>query len=200
MTSTLTAARISVDIAPPVANISLRNPPLNIIDISMMEQLSQALGEIEARQDISVLVIRGEAKNIFRRRRRCCAFARESTRHARQVPLGDSGDGVLEESDDRLRGRALSRRRCRTRDDLRYGVHRRRCTVGISRDQAGMLSAGGVYSFGRPGRTETCRRIDSDWPCAHWHGSRRNRSGDSRCSRGSFDSRRRRVRRSDFCR
>ena len=62
MTSTLTAARISVDIAPPVANISLRNPPLNVIDISMMEQLSQAFAEIEARPDISVLLMRGEEK------------------------------------------------------------------------------------------------------------------------------------------
>jgi cyclohexa-1,5-dienecarbonyl-CoA hydratase len=62
MTSTLTAARISVDIASPVAKISLRNPPLNVIDILMMEQLSQALTEIDTRPDISVLVIRGEEK------------------------------------------------------------------------------------------------------------------------------------------
>jgi cyclohexa-1,5-dienecarbonyl-CoA hydratase len=62
MTSTLTAARVSVDIASPVAKISLRNPPLNVIDILMMEQLSQALTEIDTRPDISVLVIRGEEK------------------------------------------------------------------------------------------------------------------------------------------
>jgi cyclohexa-1,5-dienecarbonyl-CoA hydratase len=63
MTSTLTTAlHISVDIATPVAHISLRNPPLNVIDIPMVEELSQALAEIEGRPDICVVVIRGEEK------------------------------------------------------------------------------------------------------------------------------------------
>jgi cyclohexa-1,5-dienecarbonyl-CoA hydratase len=55
-------ARISVEIEGAVANFSLRNPPLNVIDIPMMEELTQALAEIEARPDISVLVLRGEGK------------------------------------------------------------------------------------------------------------------------------------------
>jgi cyclohexa-1,5-dienecarbonyl-CoA hydratase len=63
MTSTLTTAlRISVEIALPLAHISLRNPPLNVIDIPMMEELSQAIGEIESRSDVAVVVIRGEGK------------------------------------------------------------------------------------------------------------------------------------------
>ena len=50
------------DIVAQVAKISLRNPPLNVIDISMMEQLAQALGEIETRQDVGAFVVRGEGK------------------------------------------------------------------------------------------------------------------------------------------
>jgi cyclohexa-1,5-dienecarbonyl-CoA hydratase len=40
----------------------LRHPPLNIIDIPMMEELAQSLAEIEAREDVSVLVLTGEGK------------------------------------------------------------------------------------------------------------------------------------------
>ena len=40
----------------------LHHPPLNVIDIAMMEELSQALAEIESRQDISVIVLSGEGK------------------------------------------------------------------------------------------------------------------------------------------
>ncbi len=55
-------ARLTLDVAPPVARIVLRNPPLNVIDIPMMEELTQALGEIEARSDISVVVLSGERR------------------------------------------------------------------------------------------------------------------------------------------
>jgi cyclohexa-1,5-dienecarbonyl-CoA hydratase len=40
----------------------LRHPPLNVIDIAMMEQFTQSLAEIEARQDVSVIVLSGEGK------------------------------------------------------------------------------------------------------------------------------------------
>jgi cyclohexa-1,5-dienecarbonyl-CoA hydratase len=46
----------------PVARIFLQHPPLNVIDIPMMEGLAQCLGEIEARPDVSVIVISGEGK------------------------------------------------------------------------------------------------------------------------------------------
>jgi len=46
-------ARIAPEIAPPVARLALRNPPLNVIDIPMMEELAQSLAGIDARQDIS---------------------------------------------------------------------------------------------------------------------------------------------------
>ncbi|MEY2394391.1 MAG: cyclohexa,5-dienecarbonyl-CoA hydratase [Acidobacteriaceae bacterium] len=55
-------ARLSVDIASPVARIVLRHAPLNVIDIAMMEELAQALKEIEACSEISVVVWSGAGK------------------------------------------------------------------------------------------------------------------------------------------
>lgn len=54
--------RLATGIRSPVARIALRNPPLNVIDIPMMEELAQRLAEIEARTDISVVVLSGEGK------------------------------------------------------------------------------------------------------------------------------------------
>ncbi len=62
MPTTETAARLAFDIAPPIARITLRNPPLNVVDIPMMEELAQSLSEIESRDDLSAVVIRGEGK------------------------------------------------------------------------------------------------------------------------------------------
>src|SRR5882757_4732743 len=55
-------ARLTVDISPPVARIALNSPPLNVIAVPMMEELTQALGEIESCSDISVIELSGEAK------------------------------------------------------------------------------------------------------------------------------------------
>jgi cyclohexa-1,5-dienecarbonyl-CoA hydratase len=55
-------ARLTVDIGAPVARIVLRNPLLNVIDIAMMEELAQVLGEIERRSDVSVVVLSGEGR------------------------------------------------------------------------------------------------------------------------------------------
>jgi cyclohexa-1,5-dienecarbonyl-CoA hydratase len=55
-------ARVALQIDLPVARIVLRNPPLNVIDIPMMEELARSLAEIEARADISVIVLIGEGK------------------------------------------------------------------------------------------------------------------------------------------
>jgi cyclohexa-1,5-dienecarbonyl-CoA hydratase len=51
--------QIDVQITAPVARIALGSPPLNIIDLSMARELTSALAEIEARQDISVVVLGG---------------------------------------------------------------------------------------------------------------------------------------------
>jgi cyclohexa-1,5-dienecarbonyl-CoA hydratase len=56
-------SRLVVNIAPPVARLALNHAPLNVIDIAMMEQLAQTLVEIEARPDISVIVLSGDGRS-----------------------------------------------------------------------------------------------------------------------------------------
>ena len=66
-TQTITRySRITLEIQPPVVRISLQNSPLNIIDIPMMEELSQALAEIESHHDIPVVVLAGSGKAFYR--------------------------------------------------------------------------------------------------------------------------------------
>ena len=138
-------ARLAVDVSSPVARIVLRNPPLNVIDIPMMEELAQALAEIEARSDISVVVLSGEGK----------AFS-AGVDVAAHTP--DKVDEMLtkfhaviralvatQESHDRCGAWALPGRRRGTGHGLRHRLHHRIGAVGISRDQAGLLSAGGVH-------------------------------------------------------
>jgi len=55
-------SRLAVDFVPPVARVVLRNPPLNVIDIPMMQELSQSLAEIESRSDVFIIVFSGEGK------------------------------------------------------------------------------------------------------------------------------------------
>src|ERR1700739_1363675 len=65
MTTALTdgkLTRISCEIEGAVARIELRNPPLNVIDIAMMEELARALTEMEACSEISVIVLSGAEK------------------------------------------------------------------------------------------------------------------------------------------
>ena len=54
--------RLTVEVSAPVARLVLRNPPLNVIDVPMMEELTQALAEIEARPDISTVVLSAEGR------------------------------------------------------------------------------------------------------------------------------------------
>jgi cyclohexa-1,5-dienecarbonyl-CoA hydratase len=55
-------SRLTCSLVPPVARIVLRHPPVNVIDVPMMEELAQVLAEIESRADISVVVLTGEGK------------------------------------------------------------------------------------------------------------------------------------------
>jgi cyclohexa-1,5-dienecarbonyl-CoA hydratase len=55
-------SRIALEILPPVARVVLRHPPLNVIDVAMMEELAGSLAEIEARPDVSVIVFSGSGK------------------------------------------------------------------------------------------------------------------------------------------
>jgi cyclohexa-1,5-dienecarbonyl-CoA hydratase len=47
---------------PPIARIVLNNPPVNVIDIPMMDELAEALNEIETRPDIAILIISGSQR------------------------------------------------------------------------------------------------------------------------------------------
>jgi cyclohexa-1,5-dienecarbonyl-CoA hydratase len=60
--ATATQTRIALDLQPPLARIGLQNPPLNVIDISMMDELSNALAEIETRPDMVAVVLSGSQK------------------------------------------------------------------------------------------------------------------------------------------
>ncbi len=65
MTATLAESkltRISVEIDGAVARIGLRNPPLNVIDVPMMDELTQTLAGIEGQSSVAVIVIRGDGK------------------------------------------------------------------------------------------------------------------------------------------
>ncbi|HST12810.1 MAG TPA: enoyl-CoA hydratase/isomerase family protein [Terriglobales bacterium] len=55
-------ARIRCALRPPAASITLHNPPINVIDIPMMEELSAAIASVEANPEISILVLRGSEK------------------------------------------------------------------------------------------------------------------------------------------
>ena len=55
-------SRITLDIHAPVARIRLAHPPLNVIDIPMMEELAQSLAKIEARPEVAAVVIAADGK------------------------------------------------------------------------------------------------------------------------------------------
>ena len=54
--------RLKVEFSPPVVRIALHNPPLNVITVPMMMEMQQALAEIEARPEVSVIVFEGDAR------------------------------------------------------------------------------------------------------------------------------------------
>ena len=47
---------------PPIARIVLNNPPVNVIDIPIMNELAEALNEIEMRPDIAILIVSGSRR------------------------------------------------------------------------------------------------------------------------------------------
>ncbi len=57
--STTAFTRITVALQPPAAHITLNNPPLNVIDVQMMDELRAALEQIDLRAEISVIVFAG---------------------------------------------------------------------------------------------------------------------------------------------
>src|SRR5262249_2229656 len=57
-----TESRIRLEVHGSVAQIILRNPPLNVIDIPMIEELAESFRQVESRGDISVLMLGGDGK------------------------------------------------------------------------------------------------------------------------------------------
>jgi cyclohexa-1,5-dienecarbonyl-CoA hydratase len=54
--------RLKLVLEAPVAWISLQNPPVNVIDIPMMEELAGILAEVESQPDISAVVLSADGK------------------------------------------------------------------------------------------------------------------------------------------
>jgi cyclohexa-1,5-dienecarbonyl-CoA hydratase len=52
-------SRLALDLKPPLARLTMRHGSLNIIDLSMMEELRQALAQIEPDPEISTLILAG---------------------------------------------------------------------------------------------------------------------------------------------
>jgi len=57
-----TAGRVAIAIEAPVARLTLQHPPLNVIDLEMMDELAGALEQIEADAQIAAVVITGSEK------------------------------------------------------------------------------------------------------------------------------------------
>lgn len=57
MLDTKTFSRIELKIANRLAQVTLNNPPLNVIDIPMMEELAQAISELDAQPYTAILLI-----------------------------------------------------------------------------------------------------------------------------------------------
>lgn len=55
-------SRIALGIASPVAHLTLAHPPVNVIDLRMMDELAAAIAQVDAREDVSILVLSGSEK------------------------------------------------------------------------------------------------------------------------------------------
>ena len=64
MTTQATQAfsKLKLEFEPPVARITLAHPPLNILDLTMMDELHAALEQIEARSNVVVIVLKGSPR------------------------------------------------------------------------------------------------------------------------------------------
>ena len=59
--ATASATRAELAILPPNARIRHLNPPLNLIDLQMAQELTATLEQVESRRDVSVIILEGEA-------------------------------------------------------------------------------------------------------------------------------------------
>ena len=56
-------SRVQLQIASPIARITLHNHPLNVIDLAMAQALQKTLSELESHPDISVIVLEGHGSS-----------------------------------------------------------------------------------------------------------------------------------------
>lgn len=61
MPTSITSARVCIDRQGRLCRLALNNPPLNVIDIPMMDELNRELLAVEADDSVSVIVISGSA-------------------------------------------------------------------------------------------------------------------------------------------
>jgi cyclohexa-1,5-dienecarbonyl-CoA hydratase len=55
-------SRLSLRFVAPVARLALAHPPVNVIDLAMMDELVAAIEQVNARDDVSMLVVTGGDK------------------------------------------------------------------------------------------------------------------------------------------
>ena len=60
MPTSSTFNRITLQLSPPIAHIALAHPPVNVIDLPMMDDLASALSQIDALPEVTMLVVSGE--------------------------------------------------------------------------------------------------------------------------------------------
>jgi cyclohexa-1,5-dienecarbonyl-CoA hydratase len=63
MTTATTYEKLALAFAPPLARLTLANPPVNVIDLPMMDELLAALEQIEQRPDVSIVVVAGSERD-----------------------------------------------------------------------------------------------------------------------------------------
>lgn len=59
---TIVFGRINLQLSPPIAHIALSHPPVNVIDLQMMDELSSALSQVDATPSILTIVVSGAGK------------------------------------------------------------------------------------------------------------------------------------------
>lgn len=55
--------RLQIHLTPPAAHLTLSNGPQNVIDFTMMDELTRAIGELEANPEISTILLTGAGAN-----------------------------------------------------------------------------------------------------------------------------------------
>jgi cyclohexa-1,5-dienecarbonyl-CoA hydratase len=54
--------RVALEVHGPLARLTLKHPPLNVIDFQMMDELTEALRQLEQRREVSVVMLSGSER------------------------------------------------------------------------------------------------------------------------------------------